>query len=58
MVVWIDLGEITDQLNTFRYESVRLGILDAFGWLGMFEQDADLKSLVGRDPGRVILVWV
>ena len=41
MVDRIDLGEITDQLNTFRYESVRLGILDAFGWLGVFEQDLD-----------------
>ena len=57
-MVWIDLGEITDQLNTFRYESVRLGILDAFGCLGMFEQDLDFESLVGRDPDRVILVWV
>lgn len=57
-MVLIDPGEITDQLNTFRYESVRLGILDAFGWLGMFEQDLDFESLVGRDPDRVILVWV
>ena len=40
-MAWIDLGEITDQLNTFRCESVRLGILDAFGWLGVFEQDLD-----------------